>query len=93
MSDQKHPTAGIWGLVIVGALVLYPASLGPSCWLSSRFGGAKSVTVAYRPLTWACRSYESEIVAGVVKRFARVCAADGWDWRITESSMPGGWKH
>jgi len=51
MSEQRQTSTGIWGLVIIGVLALYPVSLGPSCWLSSRFGGEDAVTVAYRPLT------------------------------------------
>jgi hypothetical protein len=59
---------------------MYPASLGPSCWLSSRFGGKKVVTAVYRPLTWTAEITESEILQHGIQWYSTAGAADGWYW-------------
>jgi hypothetical protein len=34
--DRKKPTAGFWTTVALVALLAYPVSYGPACWLDSR---------------------------------------------------------
>ena len=89
MSEQKQPNAGIWSVVIIGALALYPVSLGPSCWLSSRFGGEQIVNVAYRPVTWTCETTNSAMLENGVNRYAGLGARENWYWLRLVTSNPG----
>ena len=51
MTDRKKPGVAFWAtVVVVVALVAYPLSFGPACWISSRIGhGAEILPVLYRP--------------------------------------------
>jgi hypothetical protein len=92
MSDQR-PTAGVWGLcglVIVGVLVFYPISLGPSCWLSSRFGGGTVVSAVYRPLTWTAIATNSPALRSGIDWYSTVGAADYWIWMKFGHNQFGG---
>ena len=85
MTEQKQPNAGIWGLVIVGVLVLYPVSLGPACWLSSRLGGEEVVTAVYRPLTWTAAVTKSQILRNGIQWYSTLGAAQIWSWTWSET--------
>jgi hypothetical protein len=57
MTDRKKPTAGFWITVaLVAALVGYPLSFGPACWLGSREWVPAEVrdvvTCPYQPLVY-----------------------------------------
>ena len=54
MTDRKHPSAAFWAtVVVVVALVAYPLSFGPACWLIGRYGGDTCyVEDAYSPILW-----------------------------------------
>jgi hypothetical protein len=52
ITDRKKPGVAFWASAVVVVLVLYVASLGPVCWLTSRAGfRSKSIAAIYRPLT------------------------------------------
>ena len=81
MTDRKKPGVAFWAPVVLVVLVLYVASIGPACWVSSRTNiGAATVSFVYRPLTWEMA--QSERVADAVSWYARLGGADGWDWTI-----------
>jgi hypothetical protein len=51
-SPQK-PSASFWGTVVIAALLTYPLSFGPACWLDERTGvGANAISIVYRPIIW-----------------------------------------
>ncbi len=57
MTSHKKPTAGFWITVsLVAALVAYPLSFGPACWVlardNSRSQTHRSIEAIYRPLFW-----------------------------------------
>ena len=78
--DGRKPGAAFWAtVVVVIALVGYPLSVGPACWLSSRMNyGASTVSSVYRPLTWA--TARSERFADAVAWYSRIGSAGGWSW-------------
>ena len=55
--DRKKPGVAFWAtVVVVVALVAYPLSWGPSCWILWRMGmpswGVESYRRMYGPLLW-----------------------------------------
>ena len=90
MSDDRKSTgAGTWSLLIIGALLLYPVSLGPACWISSRVGGEKVVTIAYRPLTWAAEVIGSNALMTGIQAYSRLGTIEFWVWTLNPDE-PGG---
>jgi hypothetical protein len=85
MSERK-PTAGFWITVaLLAIVVLYPLSLGPACWISSRAGaGGHAVSILYRPITWfppACPMPTTGrgLEAGI-RQYSALAAAPDWTW-------------
>jgi hypothetical protein len=71
-----------WTLaVVVGLPVLYVASLGPACWLTSRIdSGAGTISKVYRPLRWTFDSGPFPSLGMATEWYAMLGAADGWRW-------------
>src|SRR4029453_18637396 len=53
--DRKKPGVAFWAtVVVVVALVAYPLSFGPACWISSRVQPSGNVvSVIYKPVILA----------------------------------------
>ena len=95
MSDRKKPGVAFWAtVVVVVALVAYPLSFGPACWITSRIsGGAATVSIIYRPITCSMNEDRAFGFGGVnvfmsdgfLSKFASLFAADGWRWRLRRS--------
>ena len=76
-----------WTLEAVIALpIIYAASLGPACWISSRAGfGAPAVSVIYEPLVSlilddAPENPIMDFLGDILNDFSELFAADGWAW-------------
>ena len=56
MVDRKHPSVAVWITVAtLAVLVLYPLSIGPACWLTTRHiipTPCKPIELFYFPLNW-----------------------------------------
>ena len=54
MTDRKKPGVAFSAtVVVVLALVVYPLSFGPACWVTSRLNtGATLIPRIYKPITW-----------------------------------------
>jgi hypothetical protein len=56
-TSRKKPGVAFWAtVVVVMALVGYPLSFGPACWIASRqakYEGRVPVPAIYRPILWA----------------------------------------
>jgi hypothetical protein len=81
MSDnRKKPGWAFWAVVVVVVmLVVYPLSIGPACWISSRTSiGATAASVIYQPMMWV--TSRSERAEQVLSWYCRVGAAIGWQW-------------
>jgi hypothetical protein len=92
MTERKKPGVAFWAaVVVVAALVLYPLSFGPACWISSRLNlGAKLVPIIYRPVLritypdpWVTRNNRVQIL---VLGYTRLFAAPGWGWQYNAES-------
>jgi len=80
------------GIVLLLALLSYPALLGPCCWISSRAGGGSQlVTAIYRPLkqqTIAIFDQHGFVgyADGPLNRafdwYSELGAPDGWHWTV-----------
>jgi len=60
-SARKQPGVAFWAtVVVVAALIGYPASFGPAIWLTAR-GCFRTSTVQpfYRPILWSAAQAES----------------------------------
>jgi hypothetical protein len=63
---RKKPGVAFW----VAAVLAYPLSIGPACWISSRLNsGAGSVPVVYRPILrmvfpdpWVTRNNKAQVL-------------------------------
>ena len=76
--DRKKPGVAFWATVtVVVALVGYPLSFGPACWLTSRTNaGASSIPVIYRPITRSAEA--SATIKSTVRWHARLFAPTDW---------------
>jgi hypothetical protein len=67
-SDRKKPTAGFWITVAMLAVLGYPLSFGPACWLYNwKAVCGSTIPIAYYPIIWlseCCR------LNGVTYRYA-----------------------
>lgn len=85
MGERKRGRAGFWcTLSVVGGLC-YVFLLGPACWISSRTGGERFVSAAYRPLTWVCDVTESSALDKAIRSYSETWAAWGWHWYQVET--------
>jgi len=69
---EEHQRAG-WSFYCVVALSvssLLVLSIGPACWLSSRWGGMNIVSQVYRPVTWVAEVSGSDAVMGILQTFS-----------------------
>jgi hypothetical protein len=82
MEDRKQPTA-LYVLVIIAAVVCYGLGLGPACWWTSRFGGEKVVTVAYRPVTFVSEVIGSERLMEAIQSYSEFGANDSHFWTLS----------
>ena len=79
-------TAVVLAVVVLAA---YPLSMGPACWISSRFTAiVPAVNVVYRP---ALRIWPKlpKPVGSFLQWYSRVGAADGWYW-MDDDTWKGG---
>jgi len=79
-ADRTKPGASFWLTIVAVACLAWPASLGPSCWVTSRTGvGSSVVDVVYSPILLAAEAFPN-CVSVVVERYSSVGAARGWEW-------------
>jgi hypothetical protein len=80
MSDERKNTVWLWIGVAALLPVLYLASFGPACWISSRSGlGDDVVSKAYQPIMDA-RFDSLPFINMAVAQYARLFSAKGWGW-------------
>src|SRR5690348_15603930 len=81
MTDRKKAGVAFWATVAVVALLLYPLSFGPACWITSRLDrGADLLPVIYRPLTWGMSAESDTRISRAIMWYAELGAADNWQW-------------
>jgi len=70
-----------WTLAVTILLpVLYVASFGPACWISSHVNAvAPIVNVAYLPMMWIY-DFAPEPIQVSIMWYSRIGAHDGWSW-------------
>ena len=80
-AEPRKPTAAFWLMLALLALLAYPLSVGPACWISSRAGrGEQLVTATFRPLMRLCEASKSSALDRMVAWYSEIGAADGWHW-------------
>jgi hypothetical protein len=51
--DRKKPGLAFWATVVLVAVLMYPISFGPACWVSLRNNaGGRLVGAVYYPIFW-----------------------------------------
>jgi hypothetical protein len=78
--EKKRPGWLFWCVGGLTLPLLFVLSIGPSCWVRSRFGGAKAVTIVYRPATVLVEMAGSDGLDKSVKWYSGLFAANGWCW-------------
>ena len=105
MNPRKKPGVVFWALwVLVIAIVGYPLSVGPVCWVSSRCAnrrgpdGLYHVPFAdklYHPLTTIIARYDDgngdSGLAQAFNRYSEVFAAETWNWRWFRVDLEWEW--
>ncbi len=94
--DHKKPTAGFWITVALIAVLVYPISFGPACWITSQnLGGLASpgqsdapprAMIVYCPLA---KLSTSQSVAGRAARWWMVLGIRKGEWAVVITSMRG----
>jgi hypothetical protein len=84
MTSPKKPGMAFWAtVVVVAALVAYPLSFGPACWLATHANGGllsdRCLTTAYWPILQA-RHCGPDLLARGLDWYACVGTANGWIW-------------
>jgi hypothetical protein len=80
VTSPRKPTAGFWITVALVAVLAYPLSMGPACWISSYTNfGVPVVNVAYLPMM---RLYDvsPEFIQDGILWYSRIGSARGWCW-------------
>ena len=78
LNPRPPPPAAVGAV----AMLMYPMSLGPACWVTSRIGyGAALVPRVYGPVTRALSGPPP--VYDAIQRYSHLGAAPGWWWRST----------
>ena|SRR5437660_1479515 len=81
MTDkQRTPGAGFFATICVVVIVAYALSIGPACWVSSRVGAARFVTVFYKPVTWTAEVIDSDALKEQIQWYSDLGAAGVWTW-------------
>jgi len=83
MSEQRKKQVWPWIVaLLVGLPVLYVASFGPACWVSSRaMFGQQLVATTYRPvLAFLSMSGDHPPIDRAILWYATVGAAPGYKW-------------
>ena len=80
MTDRKKPGWAFWAtVVVVVALVAYPLSFGPACWISSRTGrGARVVSAAYQPIFRIWWTHSTRGLGRAVAWYAYAVSDENW---------------
>ena len=67
---------------VVAVPVIYVASIGPACWISSRLRtGKRFVSAAYRPLLRLLENSPQQSHAfRCLHEYSEIGAAEGWSW-------------
>jgi hypothetical protein len=82
MREVRKP---VWPSIVaflIGLPVLYVASFGPACWVTSHATvGIPVVNVVYLPMMW---TYDVSPESGrkAIMWYSRIGAAEGWSWSV-----------
>jgi predicted MFS family arabinose efflux permease len=76
---------------VVGVPVLYVAIFGPACWISSRFGGGKSVGFIFGPVMHVWWHGQPPRGDDQLDRYTRFAAAPGWGMGLDVTSGGYDW--
>jgi len=82
MNQQKSAGSAFWFTIAILPFVSYTLMLGPACWLSSRWGGEKVVTTAYRPLTSVAVRANNRHFFTLIRSYSKLGAAWQWHWSV-----------
>src|SRR5262245_62030222 len=86
MADCKKSGAAFWAtVVVVVALVAYPLSFGPACWISCWTNtGQGAVSLVYRPITWTFGdplAGQDPLIGRLFQAYATIPSRPSWYWR------------
>ena len=89
MSDERKP---VWPWIATGILfpMLYVASIGPACWITSRTNvGESALQTFYRPIISAM--WHNKRVASAMTGYTSVGATSPWHWEQSEHARTLYW--
>jgi len=78
MTDRKKPTAGFWITLALVAVLVYPASFGPACWVCSRVPQSSAswemTDFLYSPILRAWWHGDQAAIGNVISWYANLGA-------------------
>jgi hypothetical protein len=77
---QRTPGAGFFATICMVVIAAYALSIGPACWISSRVGAARFVTIFYKPVTWAVEVTDSDALRKGIQWYSDLGTAGVWTW-------------
>src|SRR5262245_54263532 len=81
MARRKPSSAAFWATVVVGALVAYPLSFGPACWIASRIDiNLEVIPGIYLPITWGLSHFHHGPLDKTISWYSKLFAADDFRW-------------
>ena len=80
MSDEWNKRVWPWIVAaIIGLPILYVASFGPACWITSRLEcEASALPIIYRSVLWAMS--KNARISNTLDAYATAGASRGWMW-------------
>jgi hypothetical protein len=83
LTSRKKPGVAFWATVVVVTLLVYPLSVGPSCWISSRWGRWGNGTVVskvYEPLANVAFADDDGLLAKIFHWYSMLLADSRYEW-------------
>ncbi len=97
MADRKKPGVAFWATVAVVVVLVYVASIGPACWLTSGLNArVEFVSIIYRPVTFFFVGSDHRIspTSSAICRYCCIGASPGWGWwRASADSDAFEWSY
>jgi hypothetical protein len=79
--EQRKPGVAFWSTVVLVAVLAYPVSFGPACWIVSWAGsGSRILATAYRPIIWVW-DHGPRSLNDPLHWYTRLGSTGDWWWR------------
>lgn len=91
--NRRERWAKRTAVAVIASPMLYMASFGPACWISSRTNaGSMAVSAIFRPILWGCASdWVGRLDNEWIRGYTEFGADRDWHW-VTWPDDGGRWR-